>query len=60
MLGERWGPLLEKLLWFTSLGDHLGDVNNLLYCLHPSNLAVKIHPFAKLACSILTAIPKVR
>lgn len=59
---DTFAPLVEKLSVFTNLVLALGDVCNTAMAMPMSRALMKvsqIHPYAKIACSIFAALPKV-
>ena len=59
-----WQPLLEKLQLFKDVVDKIAEVRYLskyILCStsHNGTLRFQVHPYAKMAWSILNAIPQV-
>ena len=59
---ETWSPILDKLEALQRIGDCLSEVSPFIafFILDISQLATKVHPYAKIAWSILNFIPKVK
>ena len=58
---ETWSPILDKLEALQRIGDCLSEVSPFIafFILDISQPATKVHPYAKIAWSILNFIPKV-
>ena len=58
---ETWSPILDRLEALQRIGDCLGEVSPFIafFILDIFQPATKVHPYAKIAWSILNFIPKV-
>ena len=59
---DNWGSLLRKVERFTTIVDGIAEVRNVTnhtYSAYTHVILLKVHPYAKMAWSVLSAVPKV-